>query len=97
MKSSPLESAVICRVPLAEAAGWATTAAPAGLPKWLSGKEFTCPCRGTGSVPGWRRSLGEGCGNLLHFLAWEIPWTEESGGLQSMGSQRRGHDLATKQ
>ena len=26
------------------------------------------------------------------FLAWEIPWTEESGGLQSMRSQRVGHD-----
>ena len=29
-------------------------------------------------------------------LAWKIPWTEEPGGLQSMGSQRVGHDLATK-
>ena len=29
------------------------------------------------------------------ILAWEIPWTEESGGLQSMGSQRVSHDLAT--
>ena len=29
--------------------------------------------------------------------AWEIPRTEEPGGLQSMGSQRVGHDLATKQ
>ena len=26
------------------------------------------------------------------ILAWELPWTEESGGLQSMGSQRIGHD-----
>ena len=25
-------------------------------------------------------------------LAWEIPWTDEPGGLQSMGSQRLGHD-----
>jgi len=30
-------------------------------------------------------------------LAWEIPWTEEPGGLQSMGSQRSQHDLAAKQ
>ena len=30
-------------------------------------------------------------------LAWEIPWTEEPGGLQSMELQRVGHDLATKQ
>ena len=28
-------------------------------------------------------------------LAWRIPWTEELGGLQSMGSQRVGHDYAT--
>ena len=28
-------------------------------------------------------------------LAWKIPWTEESGGLQSMWSQRVGHDSAT--
>ena len=27
-----------------------------------------------------------------HILAWRIPWTEEPGGLQSMGSQRVGHD-----
>ena len=31
------------------------------------------------------------------ILAWEIPWTEESAGLQPMGSQRVRHDLATKQ
>ena len=30
-------------------------------------------------------------------LAWKIPWTEEPGGLQSMGLQRVGHDLAIKQ
>ena len=32
---------------------------------------------------------------LLSILAWEIPWTEESGGLQFMGSQRVGHDYMT--
>ena len=31
------------------------------------------------------------------ILAWEIPWTQEPGGLQSMGLQRAGHDLGTKQ
>ena len=31
------------------------------------------------------------------ILAWRIPWTEEPGGLQSMGSQRVRHDLVTKQ
>ena len=33
-----------------------------------------------------------------HFsiLAWEVSWTQESGGLQSMGLQRIGHNLVTK-
>ena len=31
------------------------------------------------------------------ILAWEIPWTEEPGGLQFMGSQRVGHNLETEQ
>ena len=31
------------------------------------------------------------------ILSWEIPWTKESGGLQFMGSQRFGHELATEQ
>ena len=39
----------------------------------------------------WRRKW------LTHpsILAWEIPWTEEPGGLQSVGSQRVRHDSAT--
>ena len=32
-----------------------------------------------------------------NILAWEIPWTEESGGIQSMGLQRVRHDLTIKQ
>ena len=32
-----------------------------------------------------------------NILAWRILWTEEPGGLQSLGSQRVGHDLASKQ
>ena len=31
------------------------------------------------------------------ILAWRIPWMEEPGGLQSVGSQKVRHDLATKQ
>ena len=31
------------------------------------------------------------------ILAWKIPWTEDPGGLQSMGSQRAGHDLSAEQ
>ena len=36
---------------------------------------------------------------VTHFsiLAWKISWTEEPGGLQFMGLQRVGHNLATKQ
>ena len=36
--------------------------------------------------------LEEEMTNHSSILAWEIPWTEESGGLQSMGSRRVGHD-----
>ena len=38
---------------------------------------------------------GEGNGNPLQYLAWKTPWTKEPGGLQSMGSQRVGHNWAT--
>ena len=48
-----------------------------------------------GLIPGLGRSSGEGNGNPLHTLAWKIPWTEEHGKLQSMGSQRVRHDWAT--
>ena len=46
-------------------------------------------------IPGSGRSPGEGKGNII--LAWEIPWTEEPGRLQSMGSQRVRHGLEAKQ
>ena len=44
-----------------------------------------------GSVPGSGRSPGEGGGNPLPHSRLEIPWTEEPGGLQSMGLQRARH------
>ena len=34
---------------------------------------------------------------LFSILVWRIPWTEEPGGLQSMGLQRVGHNLVTEQ
>ena len=37
-------------------------------------------------------SLEEGMATHSSILTWRIPWTEEPGGLQSMGSQRVGHD-----
>ena len=37
------------------------------------------------SIPDLGRLPGEGNDNPLHILAWRIPWTEEPGGLQSIG------------
>ena len=48
--------------------------------------------RDVGSIPGLERSPGEGHGNHSSVLAWRIPWTEETGRLQSMGSQTVRHD-----
>ena len=48
--------------------------------------------RKAGSIPGSGRSSGEGMATCTSIPAWRIPWTEEPGGLQSMGSQRVGHD-----
>ena len=41
---------------------------------------------------GWEDPLEEGIAIHSRTLAWRIPWIEESGGLQSIGSQRVGHD-----
>ena len=53
----------------------------------LVGKESACNAGDPGSIPGSERYPGEE--NETHFsmLAWRIPWTEEPGRLQSMGSQ----------
>ena len=45
-----------------------------------------------GSVPGLGRYPERGNGNLLQYSCLEIPWTEETGGLQSMEMQRVGYD-----
>ena len=41
---------------------------------------------------GWEDPLEEEMATHSSVLAWRIPWTEESGGPQSMGLQRVGHD-----
>ena len=41
---------------------------------------------------GWKDPLKKGMATRSSILAWKIPWTEEPGGLQSMGSQRVGHN-----
>ena len=48
--------------------------------------------RDVGSIPGVGRSSGGRDGNPLQYSCLENPWIEEPGGLQSVGSQRVGHD-----
>ena len=50
-----------------------------------------------GLIPELGRSPEKEMGTNSHILAWEVPWTGEPGGLQSMGLQRVRHNLATKQ
>ena len=66
-----------------------------GFPGGLAGKESACNAGNTGyggSIPGSGKSTGEGKGNHSSILARRIARTEELGKLQSMGSQRVGHD-----
>ena len=44
---------------------------------------------------GWVDPLEEGMATHSSILAWKIPWTEEPGGLQSLGSQKVGFDRET--
>ena len=60
---------------------------PKGFPGCSDGEEFACKTGDPGSNPGLGRSPEEGNGNHSSILARKIPWTEEPGGLQSMGSQ----------
>ena len=62
------------------------------FPGGSDGKESACNVGDPGSIPGLGRSPGGGNGNPLSILAWKIPWTDEPGGLQSMGSQRVRHN-----
>ena len=69
-------------------AGWAL-----GFPDDSVVKDRPANAGGMHSVPGSGRSPAEGNGKTHRRpLAWEIPWTEEPGGLQSTGSQRVGDD-----
>ena len=57
----------------------------------------SCNAGEPGLIPGSARSPGErGWQPIPVFLPGESPWTEEPGGLQSMGSQRVRHDWATR-
>ena len=48
--------------------------------------------RDLGSITGWEDPLEEGMATHCSILAWRIPWTEEPGRIQSIGSQIVGHD-----
>ena len=48
--------------------------------------------RDAGSIPGWEDPLEKKMATHSSILAWKISRTDEPGGLQSMGSQRVGHD-----
>ena len=67
------------------------------LPWWLSGKKkkkkSACNAGDTGSIPGSERSPGEGNGNLLQHSCLENSMHREQGRLQSLGSQRVGHEF----
>ena len=49
-----------------------------------------------GLIPGSKDALEKAMATHSSILAWEIPWTEEPGGLHSWGHKRVRHDLATK-
>ena len=63
-----------------------------GFPGWLSGKQYRCNAGDAVWISGLGDPLEEEMGTYSSILAREIPWTEEPGGLQTMGSQRVGHD-----
>ena len=70
-----------------------------GFPGGSSGKESTCQCRRHGFNPNpwvtkipWRRKW-----QPTPIFLLKIPWTEDLGGLQSIGSQKCWNNLATKQ
>jgi len=67
-----------------------------GLPRWLSAQESACQCLRHG-FDSWDDPLEKEMATHSSILTGKIPQTEESGGLQSMGSKRAGHDLTSKQ
>ena len=67
-----------------------------GFPGGSEGKAFAYNVGDPGSIPGSRDPLEKEMAIHSSTPAWEIPWTEEPGGLQSMGSQSVVHDLVTK-
>ena len=63
-----------------------------GFPGGSDGKESASNEGDLGSSPGLKDPLEEGMVTHSSILAWIIPWTEEPGGLQSVGLPRVRHD-----
>ena len=66
-----------------------------GFPGGSDGKESTCIVGDPGLIPGlcWEDPLGKEIATHSSILAWRIPWTQEPGGLWSMGLQRVRHEF----
>ena len=62
------------------------------IPCGSDGKESTWNVEDPGSIPGPEDPLEKGMATQSCILVWGILWSEEPGELQSMGSQRMGHD-----
>ena len=68
-----------------------------GFPGSANSKELYCQFRREEMRVrslGWEDALEEGMAAHSSILAWRIPWAEEPGGLQSIGSHRVGHDCS---
>ena len=63
------------------------------FPGGSDGKESACNAGDVGSIPGREDPLEKEMAKThSSILAWKIPWIEEPNGLQSIGSQRVGHN-----
>ena len=59
-------------------------------------KNLPANAEDAGSIPGSEDPLEKEMATHSNILAWEIPWTEDPGGLHSVGSQRIRYDSATE-
>ena len=71
-----------------------STKASFELPWCFSSENSACSAGDAGLIPGSGRSPGKEMAIHCSILAWKIPWPEEPGGVESMGLQRVGHNLA---
>ena len=65
------------------------------LPQWLRSRESVCSAGDKVLIPGSKGFPEEGIGNPSNICLGEIPWTEEPGGLQSMGCKKVRHSDQT--